>query len=138
MSKQAVFLQAGALLLLASALWASPSPAAQPRIVEVPAGPAFGSGHLCLECKSFCFYGVFLSVVSFGSRHLEMAVIAIPHGSEWLRLLTRWLNSSPDRPRWRFAPAPLHADSPGPRRSTAEFADHADPWALFSRLPSSG
>lgn len=34
--------------------------------------------------------------------------------------------------------APLHADSPGPRRSTAEFADHADPWALFGRLPSSG
>ena len=41
MSKQAVFLGAGALLLLASALWASPSPAAKPRIVEVPAGPAF-------------------------------------------------------------------------------------------------
>ena len=93
-----------------------------------------------LSANHFVFTESFdlLSVVSFGSRHPEMAFIAIPHGSEWLRLLTRWLNSSPDRPRWRFAPAPLHADSPGPRRSTAEFADHADPWALFGRLPSSG
>ena len=41
MSKQAVFFRAGALLILASALWALPSSAAQPRIVEVPAGPAF-------------------------------------------------------------------------------------------------
>jgi len=131
-------MQFGALLLSGSVLGVAPSHALQPRVVEDPAGPAFGSGLLCLECKSFRFYGVFRSVVSFGSRHPEMAVIAIPHGSEWLRLLTRWLNSSPDRPRWRFAPAPLHADSPGPRRSTAEFADHADPWALFGRLPSSG
>ncbi len=41
MSKQAVVLQVGALLLLESALWALPSRAAQPRVVEVPAGPAF-------------------------------------------------------------------------------------------------
>ena len=41
MLKQAVFVQAGALLLLGSALWALPSRAAQPRVVEVPAGPAF-------------------------------------------------------------------------------------------------
>ena len=41
MSKQAVFVQLGALLMLGGALWALPSSAAQPRIVEVPAGPAF-------------------------------------------------------------------------------------------------
>ena len=41
MSKQAVFLRAGALLLLGSALWALPCSAVQPLIVEVPAGPAF-------------------------------------------------------------------------------------------------
>ena len=41
MLKQAVFAQAGALLLMGSALWALPSRAAQPRIVEVPTGPAF-------------------------------------------------------------------------------------------------
>ena len=41
MSKQAVFVQAGALLLLGSAVWALPTMAAQPHIVEVPAGPAF-------------------------------------------------------------------------------------------------
>ena len=40
-SKQAVFVQASALLLLSSALWLQPSRAAQPHIVEVPAGPAF-------------------------------------------------------------------------------------------------
>ena len=39
--KQAAFIQAGALLLLSSALWSLPSRAAQPRVVEVPAGPAF-------------------------------------------------------------------------------------------------
>ena len=41
MLKQAVFVQAGVLLLLGNALWAMPSRAAQPRVVEVPAGPAF-------------------------------------------------------------------------------------------------
>ena len=41
MSKQAVVVQAGALLLLGGSLWAWPSRAAQPRVVEVPAGPAF-------------------------------------------------------------------------------------------------
>ena len=41
MSKQAVVVQAGALLLLGGSLWALPSRAAQPRVVEVPAGPAF-------------------------------------------------------------------------------------------------
>lgn len=41
MSKQAVCVQAGALLLLANVFWSQPSHAAQPRIVEVPAGPAF-------------------------------------------------------------------------------------------------
>ena len=39
--KQAVFVQVGALLLLNSALCSLPSRAAQPRVVEVPAGPAF-------------------------------------------------------------------------------------------------
>ena len=39
--KQAVFIQAGALLLLGSALWSLPGHAAQPRVVEVPVGPAF-------------------------------------------------------------------------------------------------
>ena len=40
-SKKAVFVQASALLVLSSALWLQPSRAAQPHIVEVPAGPAF-------------------------------------------------------------------------------------------------
>ena len=41
MLKQAVFVQAGVVLLLGSAIWAMPSRSAQPRVVEVPAGPAF-------------------------------------------------------------------------------------------------
>ena len=41
MLKQAVFVQAGALLLLGTSLWSLPSRAAQPHVVEVPAGPAF-------------------------------------------------------------------------------------------------
>ena len=41
MLKQAAVVQAGALLLLGGSLWAWPSRAAQPRVVEVPAGPAF-------------------------------------------------------------------------------------------------
>ena len=41
MSKSAVLVQAGALLLLGTALFGQPSHAAQPKIVEVPVGPAF-------------------------------------------------------------------------------------------------
>ena len=52
-------MQFGALLLSGGVLGVAPSHALQPRVVEVPAGPAFGSGLLCLESKSFCFYGVF-------------------------------------------------------------------------------
>ena len=40
-SKSAVLVQAGALLLLGTALFGQPSHAAQPKIVEVPVGPAF-------------------------------------------------------------------------------------------------
>ena len=39
--KQAGWVQAGGILLLSSYLWAQPAHAVQPRIVEVPAGPAF-------------------------------------------------------------------------------------------------
>ena len=39
--KQAGLVQAGGVLLLCSSLWVEPSHAVQPRIVEVPAGPAF-------------------------------------------------------------------------------------------------
>ena len=48
-------MQFGALLLSGGVLGVAPSHALQPRVVEVPAGPAFGSGLLCLECKSFRF-----------------------------------------------------------------------------------
>jgi len=41
MSKQALLIQAGVLLLLSSVVGVLPSRAAQPRIVEVPKGPAF-------------------------------------------------------------------------------------------------
>ena len=51
-SKQAVFVQASALLLLSSALWLQPSRAAQPRIVEVPSGPAFVKLPGALEIKA--------------------------------------------------------------------------------------
>lgn len=40
-SKSAVLVQAGALLLSGTALFGQPSHAAQPKIVEVPVGPAF-------------------------------------------------------------------------------------------------
>jgi hypothetical protein len=40
-SKSAVLVQASALLLLGTALFGQPSHAAQPKIVEVPVGPAF-------------------------------------------------------------------------------------------------
>lgn len=40
-SKSAVLVQAGALLFLGTALFGQPSHAAQPKIVEVPVGPAF-------------------------------------------------------------------------------------------------
>ncbi len=41
MSKQAVVVETCALLLLGGSLGALPAGAAQPRVVEVPAGPAF-------------------------------------------------------------------------------------------------
>ena len=41
MIKQAGLLQVAGLLLLSSSVWVQPSHAVQPRIVEVPAGPAF-------------------------------------------------------------------------------------------------
>ena len=41
MLKQAGLVQAGGVLLLFSSLWVEPARAVQPRIVEVPAGPAF-------------------------------------------------------------------------------------------------
>ena len=39
--KQVGLVQAGGMLLLCSSMWFQPSHAAQPRIIEVPAGPAF-------------------------------------------------------------------------------------------------
>lgn len=48
-------MQFGALLLSGSVLGVAPSHALQPRVVEDPAGPAFGSGLLYLECKYFVF-----------------------------------------------------------------------------------
>ena len=41
MFKQASWIQSGGILLICSSLWVQPSYAVQPRIVEVPTGPAF-------------------------------------------------------------------------------------------------